>query len=458
MSTDVCIFVLTAATIGLASDEVFVPRTIQRADFDGTTNELRIAGSLPRGIATDVASGLIPADCDGNLFVDLLDHGVFVSCITGPGGDLVLGCSCADGNGDLDIDLGDFAVLQEVFNPGPGDPVCGNGVMEGDEECDDGNTAPGDGCDSNCRVEAKGVPNDSCANAIPILDGETAYSNSNATTDGPAEPSCNFPFDDPQVGSDVWFVYESTCQGEVVVSLCGSSYDTKLVVYDGAECPTTAPLACNDDGCGSSFESRVTIMAQSVGQMLMIRVGGFQGDQGDGFINILCDLDVCGVGSGDCFAAAGNGSRGCDDAQCCQTTCNIDPFCCDVVWDDFCAAEAAGLCSGSFDACVVDAGSCESGHVDGEGGCNMIDCCNTVCMIDPFCCVDTWDDICAQKALSACFLTCGGSSGGCFIPGGNGTPGCDDQACCEAVCTEDAFCCDTTWDENCVDMATALCR
>ena len=30
------------------------------------------------------------------------------------------------------------------------DPVCGNGVMEGTEECDDGNQDDGDGCESNC--------------------------------------------------------------------------------------------------------------------------------------------------------------------------------------------------------------------------------------------------------------------------------------------------------------------
>ena len=30
-------------------------------------------------------------------------------------------------------------------------PVCGNGVFEQGEECDDGNTVRGDGCNSNCK-------------------------------------------------------------------------------------------------------------------------------------------------------------------------------------------------------------------------------------------------------------------------------------------------------------------
>lgn len=35
--------------------------------------------------------------------------------------------------------------------------VCGNFVAEGTEQCDDGNTAGGDGCDANCQIEAAGT-------------------------------------------------------------------------------------------------------------------------------------------------------------------------------------------------------------------------------------------------------------------------------------------------------------
>ncbi|MEZ4448944.1 MAG: DUF4215 domain-containing protein [Nannocystaceae bacterium] len=36
------------------------------------------------------------------------------------------------------------------------DANCGNGVVEGDEECDDGNNDNGDGCDANCKSELCG--------------------------------------------------------------------------------------------------------------------------------------------------------------------------------------------------------------------------------------------------------------------------------------------------------------
>ena len=32
--------------------------------------------------------------------------------------------------------------------------VCGDDARTGNEECDDGNTDSGDGCSSNCRLEA----------------------------------------------------------------------------------------------------------------------------------------------------------------------------------------------------------------------------------------------------------------------------------------------------------------
>jgi len=34
-----------------------------------------------------------------------------------------------------------------------GGPICGNGIIEAPEECDDGNTAPGDGCSATCMLE-----------------------------------------------------------------------------------------------------------------------------------------------------------------------------------------------------------------------------------------------------------------------------------------------------------------
>ncbi|MBI2378197.1 MAG: DVUA0089 family protein [Deltaproteobacteria bacterium] len=37
------------------------------------------------------------------------------------------------------------------------DPGCGNGYVDASEACDDGNTAPGDGCDATCQLEVGGL-------------------------------------------------------------------------------------------------------------------------------------------------------------------------------------------------------------------------------------------------------------------------------------------------------------
>lgn len=37
-------------------------------------------------------------------------------------------------------------------------PYCGDGVQDSGEQCDDGNTRDGDGCDHLCQIELAGVP------------------------------------------------------------------------------------------------------------------------------------------------------------------------------------------------------------------------------------------------------------------------------------------------------------
>ncbi len=51
--------------------------------------------------------------------------------------------------------VGSLGCGSKSANNNDGGPmvVCGDGVMEGDEQCDDGNTADGDGCDSECFIE-----------------------------------------------------------------------------------------------------------------------------------------------------------------------------------------------------------------------------------------------------------------------------------------------------------------
>ena len=38
-------------------------------------------------------------------------------------------------------------------------------------------------------------------------------------------------------------------------------------------------------------------------------------------------------------------TAGCDDLECCGATCGSDRYCCEIAWDEFCAAAAEGECT-----------------------------------------------------------------------------------------------------------------
>lgn len=91
--------------------------------------------------------------------------------------------------------------------------VCGNGLKEGDEQCDDGNNGPGDGCSSTCQDEV-------CGNAI--VDSGEECDDGNVIAGDECGP---------------------TCQHEE----CGND-----IVDPGEECDDGAAVA--GDGCGPTCQ------------------------------------------------------------------------------------------------------------------------------------------------------------------------------------------------------------
>ncbi len=113
---------------------------------------------------------------------------------------------------------------------------------------------------------------------------------------------------------------------------------------------------------------------------------------------------LCGAqASGSCFAA--NGSPGCNDRACCEAVCLGDPYCCNGTWDSSCALFAGFFCEVPGGECGdADAGDCF--EANGTPACNDTDCCDVVCGIDPTCCDLNWDAICAAIATDACMGAC----------------------------------------------------
>ncbi len=76
-----------------------------------------------------------------SIFADPIAQRALSLCM-GLGTATSLGCTGAE------VSLGSGeAAIESTEGP------CGNGVVEGDEECDDGNTVGGDGCSAYCVCE-----------------------------------------------------------------------------------------------------------------------------------------------------------------------------------------------------------------------------------------------------------------------------------------------------------------
>ena len=136
--------------------------------------------------------------------------------------------------------------------------------------------------------------NDDCIGADTVTNGVTAFDTTGATTDGPNEAGCSFCCGDEQINQDKWYRYTATCTGTLTVSLCGSSFDTKLALYRGFGCPGAgSAAACNDDFCSLQSE---TSMFVEVGDPVLIRVGGYDDEEGPGTMTITCEdteIDQC---------------------------------------------------------------------------------------------------------------------------------------------------------------------
>ena len=155
------------------------------------------------------------------------------------------------------------------------------------------------GCDVilGNTVDACVLPNpanDDFANAEPIdctssLTGTTSNAFLIATLDeATAEPGFGVDMDSP----NVWYSYDSSVEGAnaVTVSLCGSSFDTKLGVYTG----TTGNLSIvqgNDDSnsCGVfSLQSELTFTANGTDTYYIAVLGFDFSEVGDFTLSVSC--------------------------------------------------------------------------------------------------------------------------------------------------------------------------
>jgi hypothetical protein len=134
--------------------------------------------------------------------------------------------------------------------------------------------------------------NDDCSRAMAVNDVmDLPFNTATATFDGPGH-FMNTP--------NIWYCYTATCTGAVTISLAGSSFDTKLAVYDGCACNPAADrlLKSNDDFNGQQSEVVIDVTA---GRQYLIEVGGYNSSaKGPGVISIICTAQSCKPINDDC--------------------------------------------------------------------------------------------------------------------------------------------------------------
>jgi cysteine-rich repeat protein len=293
-----CLLLLSAAQGGMAlaacGDGILDPD--EQCD-DGNT----VPGDCCSATCQFEASGS-PCEADGNLCTtDQCDGAgvcVFVGNVTCPDDGTVCNgpehcdpsAGCVSGPA-LNCDDGDPCNGTETCDPTlgcqPGTPppvVCGDGIVCGTEQCDDGNLIDGDCCSSACQFEASGSPCEADGNLC--------------TTD-----QCD--------GAGVCvFVGNVTCPDDGTVCNGPEHCDPS------AGCVSGPPLTCDDgDPCNGTETCDVTLGCQPGTPPPIVC--------GDG---IKCGSEQCDDGNtadGDCCSATCQaedlGSVGCGAGACART-------------------------------------------------------------------------------------------------------------------------------------------
>ncbi len=344
---------------------------------------------------------------------------------------------------------------------GPINSVCGDGVVEGLEECDgvelDGQNCMGLGfqggdlaCNEDCLFEISGCFNGSCGNGL-IEGGEDCDGAELGGADCLSEG-----FDAGTIGCAANCAFDTTA---CVTFMCGNGVVEGTELCDGAD---LGGDSCIDEG--------------------------FDGGQ------LGCDA-TCAIDTSPCFTNTNcctiNGVPGCADAGIQACVCALDGFCCANSWDGICVEEAVNDCGAQCNVCgnglversdVCDGNdfageTCQTqGFDSGELGCSAN--CQT---IQTNGCGNCGDGMlnggencdgallggasCGSFGFDGGALACNGScdfdTSSCFNETdccfANGTPGCEDPVVQACVCALDSFCCTTSWDSQCAGEAVNDC-
>jgi len=179
---------------------------------------------------------------------------------------------------------------------------------------------------------------DDCTTPDVIVgQGQFAFDNTVATTGtfGQFESLCNQLGAGTAILNDVWFTWTAPISGVAVLETCNiTGVDTKISAYDGTTCPATSSLACNDDNCGFTFQSKI-LWPVAAGSSYVIQLGNYPGNfpvatPGSGVFNLSVQLPPTNDDCSTPIAISGTGTTFFDNTLAStnvqgqsETLCNI---------------------------------------------------------------------------------------------------------------------------------------
>lgn len=92
---------------------------------------------------------------------------------------------------------------------------------------------------------------------------------------------------------------------------------------------------------------------------------------------------------------------------------------------------------------------------NGTPGCDNAYCETANCAVDSYCCETEWDNICVNGNGDELLGSISVCPGDCLATGHGA--GCSNPVCETTVCAIDSACCDTNWTNTCVNLAHANC-
>jgi cysteine-rich repeat protein len=276
-----------------------------------------------------------------------------------------------------------------------GGPVCGNGKIDGNEACDDGNTTPGDGCSSTCQVEdgwtcdAEGCT-EICGDGL-VVGKEAKAGGCDDKNTVPNDGCTNCMVDPSYFCMGAPSVCAKTC-GDGIIEGSEQCDDGNAMPGDGCyacavetgySCDTTkTPTTCADiDECATHTDNcdPNATCANTIGSFKCTCNNGYSGT------GVACtDIDECATGANNCDANAtctnnpgsfkcacktgfsGNGTSCADIDECAMGTdnCDANATCANTVGSFKCTCKSGysgtGQTCADVDECAKGTDNCDA--------------------------------------------------------------------------------------------------